>query len=56
MFRSNGGCGFVQKPGFLMERGPHNEVFDPKVTLPVKKTLRVNEMCDEEIITNLKLM
>ncbi|KAM3320400.1 phosphoinositide phospholipase C 6 [Capsicum chacoense] len=41
MFRSNGGCGFVQKPGFLMERGPHNEVFDPKVTLPVKKTLRV---------------
>ncbi|KAK4343593.1 hypothetical protein RND71_036687 [Anisodus tanguticus] len=41
MFRSNGGCGYVKKPSFLMERGPHNEVFDPKVTLSVKKTLRV---------------
>ncbi|CAN4085167.1 unnamed protein product [Withania somnifera] len=41
MFRSNGGCGYVRKPGFLMERGPCNEVFDPKMTLPVKKTLRV---------------
>ncbi|WMV19884.1 hypothetical protein MTR67_013269 [Solanum verrucosum] len=41
MFRSNGGCGYVRKPSFLMERGPYNELFDPKVTLPVKKTLRV---------------
>ncbi|XP_019226762.1 PREDICTED: phosphoinositide phospholipase C 6-like isoform X2 [Nicotiana attenuata] len=41
MFRSNGGCGYVKKPVFLMERGPRNEVFDPKVTSPVKKTLRV---------------
>nr|AIU41540.1 phosphatidylinositol phospholipase C 7 [Solanum lycopersicum] len=41
MFRSNGGCGYVRKPSFLMERGPCNELFDPKVTLPVKKTLRV---------------
>lgn len=24
-----------------MEKGPHNEVFDPKVKLPVKKTLQV---------------
>ncbi|KAI3748849.1 hypothetical protein L6452_12239 [Arctium lappa] len=41
MFRSNGGCGYVKKPDFLMSRGPNNEVFDPKTTLPVKKTLRV---------------
>ncbi|KAL8192897.1 hypothetical protein R6Q57_027345 [Mikania cordata] len=41
MFRANGGCGYVRKPDFLMSRGPNNEVFDPKVTLPVKKTLKV---------------
>ncbi|KAI3748848.1 hypothetical protein L6452_12238 [Arctium lappa] len=41
MFRSNGGCGYVKKPDFLMSKGPDNEVFDPKATLPVKKTLRV---------------
>lgn len=43
MFRANGGCGYVKKPNFLMQRGPHNEVFDPKRTLPVKKTLKVNQ-------------
>nr|XP_043632369.1 phosphoinositide phospholipase C 6-like [Erigeron canadensis] len=37
MFRSNGGCGYVKKPEFLMSR----EVFDPKITLDVKKTLKV---------------
>nr|XP_043631185.1 phosphoinositide phospholipase C 6-like [Erigeron canadensis] len=41
MFRSNGGCGYVKKPDFLMSRGPNNEVFDPKAVLDVKKTLRV---------------
>ncbi|KAK7276398.1 hypothetical protein RIF29_17537 [Crotalaria pallida] len=41
MFRANGGCGYVKKPKFLLERGPHNETFDPKRTLPVKKTLKV---------------
>ncbi|MFS8013061.1 putative phosphoinositide phospholipase C [Helianthus anomalus] len=41
MFRSNGGCGYVKKPDFLMRSGPNNEVFNPKVTLPVKKTLKV---------------
>ncbi|KAK1409358.1 hypothetical protein QVD17_35884 [Tagetes erecta] len=41
MFRSNGGCGYVKKPDFLMSRDPNNEVFDPKVILPVKKTLKV---------------
>ncbi|XP_057979096.1 phosphoinositide phospholipase C 6 [Malania oleifera] len=41
MFRSNGGCGYVKKPGFLMMRGPRDEVFNPKVVLPAKKTLKV---------------
>ncbi|KAE9614998.1 hypothetical protein Lal_00048216 [Lupinus albus] len=41
MFRSNGGCGYVKKPKFLLERDPENETFDPKRTLPVKKTLKV---------------
>ncbi|KAK3020651.1 hypothetical protein RJ639_046244 [Escallonia herrerae] len=41
MFRSNGCCGYVKKPNFLMKKGPQNEVFDPKVTSTVKKTLRV---------------
>lgn len=42
LFRSNGGCGYVKKPDFLMKRGPRNELFDPKVKLPVKKTLKVS--------------
>ncbi|XP_044509248.1 phosphoinositide phospholipase C 2-like [Mangifera indica] len=41
MFRGNGGCGYVKKPDFLLKAGPHNEVFDPKVSLPVKTTLKV---------------
>ncbi|KAI3470879.1 hypothetical protein Pfo_027542 [Paulownia fortunei] len=41
LFRSNGGCGYVKKPDLLMQRGPNNEVFDPKLTLSVKKTLKV---------------
>ncbi|XP_024026735.1 phosphoinositide phospholipase C 2 isoform X2 [Morus notabilis] len=41
MFRSNGGCGYVKKPDFLLNVGPENEVFDPKEILPVKKTLQV---------------
>ncbi|KAM0948139.1 putative phosphoinositide phospholipase C [Dioscorea sansibarensis] len=40
-YRANGGCGYVKKPDFLMWTGPHGEVFDPKATLPVKKTLKV---------------
>lgn len=42
MFRSNGGCGYVKKPDFLMMRGLSNEVFDPKTALLVKKTLKVS--------------
>lgn len=41
MFRANGGCGYVKKPDFLLKRGPQGEVFDPKVKLPVKRTLKV---------------
>uniref|UniRef100_A0A5B6YSH2 Phosphoinositide phospholipase C n=1 Tax=Davidia involucrata TaxID=16924 RepID=A0A5B6YSH2_DAVIN len=41
MFRSNGGCGYVKKPDFLMNMGPHNHVFDPKANLQVEKTLKV---------------
>lgn len=43
MFRSNGGCGYVKKPDFLMNVGPNNEVFNPKDKLQVKKTLKVRE-------------
>ncbi|XP_007016097.2 PREDICTED: phosphoinositide phospholipase C 4 [Theobroma cacao] len=41
MFRSNGGCGYVKKPEFLMNVDPDGQVFDPKAKLPVKKTLKV---------------
>ncbi|RVW56588.1 Phosphoinositide phospholipase C 4 [Vitis vinifera] len=41
MFRANGGCGYVKKPDFLLNVSPHNQVFDPKAKLPVKKTLKV---------------
>ncbi|KAJ9160325.1 hypothetical protein P3X46_025736 [Hevea brasiliensis] len=39
MFRANGGCGYVQKPDFLMQND--DEVFDPKRKLSVIKTLKV---------------
>ncbi|XP_022998188.1 phosphoinositide phospholipase C 4-like [Cucurbita maxima] len=41
MFRSNGGCGYVKKPDFLLTVDPHGKVFDPNAKLPVKKTLKV---------------
>ncbi|KAL5721050.1 phosphoinositide phospholipase C [Ranunculus cassubicifolius] len=41
MFRANGGCGYVKKPDFLTKVGPYNQVFDPRITLPVKKILKV---------------
>jgi len=40
-FRANGGCGYVKKPDFLLMTGPNGEVFDPKGSFPVKKTLKV---------------
>jgi len=42
MFRANGGCGYLKKPDFLMEKGANNEVFDPKIKLAVTKTLKVS--------------
>ncbi|KAK1283321.1 Phosphoinositide phospholipase C 4 [Acorus calamus] len=41
LFRANGGCGYVKKPDFLLKVGEHNQVFDPKAWLPVRKTLKV---------------
>ncbi|KAK8517155.1 hypothetical protein V6N13_092441 [Hibiscus sabdariffa] len=38
MFKANGGCGYLKKPDFLLNP---NEVFDPRVELPVKKKLKV---------------
>ncbi|KAF3561680.1 hypothetical protein DY000_02014422 [Brassica cretica] len=36
MFRANGGSGYVKKPNFLMKKGFHEEVLDPRKKLPVK--------------------
>ncbi|XP_068644185.1 phosphoinositide phospholipase C 2-like [Aristolochia californica] len=41
MFRTNGGCGYVKKPDFLMKVGQNKEVFNPMAWLPVKTTLKV---------------
>ncbi|WJX32445.1 1-phosphatidylinositol phosphodiesterase, variant 2 [Trifolium repens] len=41
MFKANGRCGYVKKPDFLLKTGPINEIFDPKVPLPPKTTLKV---------------
>lgn len=49
MFRSNGGCGYVKKPDFLMNVGPNDRVFDPKEKLQVKKTLRVSNQYDVKL-------
>ncbi|KAL8144532.1 hypothetical protein V2J09_017564 [Rumex salicifolius] len=44
MFRSNGGCGYVKKPEILMKKddGSETDVFNPKISLPVKQTLKVS--------------
>lgn len=34
----------MKKPDFLIQKGPHDEVFDPKIALPVKKTLKVRDI------------
>nr|XP_043609122.1 phosphoinositide phospholipase C 2-like [Erigeron canadensis] len=41
LFRANGGCGYVKKPDMYLKNGPDEKIFDPKSTLPVKKTLKV---------------
>lgn len=45
MFRANGGCGYVKKPEFLMSKGLNDKVFDPKLTLPARRTLQVRVPC-----------
>ncbi|KAL1348291.1 hypothetical protein HN51_024272 [Arachis hypogaea] len=41
MFRANGGCGYVKKPQILMQKHQCDNDYDPKVKMPVKKTLKV---------------
>ncbi|GLT31472.1 hypothetical protein SLA2020_062050 [Shorea laevis] len=41
MFRANGGCGYVRKPDFLLQKGPVSEVYDPEKTIPVQRRLKV---------------
>lgn len=43
-FKANGGCGYVKKPDFLLKAGPTGDVFDPKASLPVVKTLKVQTL------------
>ncbi|CAN6469817.1 unnamed protein product [Victoria cruziana] len=40
-FKANGSCGYIKKPDFLLNNGPHGAAFDPQAKLPVKKTLKV---------------
>ncbi|KAJ6317790.1 hypothetical protein OIU76_013349 [Salix suchowensis] len=40
MFRANGGCGYLKKPDFLLEKGPNNEVFDPKEKITGNKDIK----------------
>jgi hypothetical protein len=42
MFRANGGCGYVKKPEILMQKLQCDNEFDPKMMMPVKKTLKVS--------------
>ncbi|XVE59418.1 hypothetical protein DITRI_Ditri05aG0044800 [Diplodiscus trichospermus] len=47
MFKANGGCGYVKKPDFLLQRGPNDEVFDPSRPLDVKTVLTVKVLLGE---------
>ncbi|KAK1283324.1 Phosphoinositide phospholipase C 4 [Acorus calamus] len=48
LFRANGGCGYVKKPDFLLKVGEHNQVFDPKAWLPVRKTLKRTRAIEDD--------
>ena len=52
-FKANGGCGYVKKPDFLLTTGPNGEVFDPKASLPVKKTLKVGIYTSKTVTADL---
>ncbi|KAG5402245.1 hypothetical protein IGI04_016852 [Brassica rapa subsp. trilocularis] len=55
MFRANGGCGYVKKPNFLMKKGFHEEVFDPRKKLPVKETLKASQQQFNNTIKDVKV-
>ena len=43
MFRANGGCGYVKKPQFLMQKYDCDNEFDPtRIQSVKKKTLKVS--------------
>lgn len=44
MFKANGGCGYVKKPDCLLKPGSDDEIFDPRVRLQVKLTLKVSAL------------
>ncbi|OUZ99099.1 C2 calcium-dependent membrane targeting [Macleaya cordata] len=54
MFRSNGGCGYVKKPDFLMTVDQRNRIFNPEAELPVKKTLKVTVYMGDGWSTDFK--
>ncbi|KAK8513296.1 hypothetical protein V6N13_002043 [Hibiscus sabdariffa] len=47
MFKANGGCGYVKKPEFLLQRGPNDGVFDPSAPLEVKTVMKVKVILGE---------
>ncbi|XP_022730851.1 phosphoinositide phospholipase C 2-like isoform X2 [Durio zibethinus] len=47
MFKANGGCGYVKKPDFLLQRGPNDEVFNPNAPLDVKTVMTVKVFLGE---------
>ncbi|OUZ99098.1 C2 calcium-dependent membrane targeting [Macleaya cordata] len=54
MFRSNGGCGYVKKPDFLMTVDQRNHIFNAEGELPVKKTLKVRVYMGDGWSTDFK--
>ncbi|XVF46748.1 hypothetical protein PTKIN_Ptkin03bG0053200 [Pterospermum kingtungense] len=47
MFKANGGCGYVKKPDFLLQRSSSDEVFNPDAQLDVKTVLTVKVFLGE---------
>lgn len=44
MFKANGGCGYVKKPDFLLQRGENDEVFNPNAPLAVATVMKVLDL------------
>ncbi|XVF05322.1 hypothetical protein REPUB_Repub05bG0162400 [Reevesia pubescens] len=47
MFKANGGCGYLKKPEFLLQRGPNDAVFNPNAPLIVKTVMTVKVFLGE---------